>query len=71
PDKANGTLPPCDPHRVFLVEPLAILDRGMAKKGNGMEMYVLVQWTNGIVEDAIWESVIKLQSKFPTFDCMA
>nr|GEW17370.1 hypothetical protein [Tanacetum cinerariifolium] len=71
PDKASGTMPPCDPNRVFLVEPLAILDREMAKKGNGMEMYVLVQWTNGIVEDAIWESVTELQSKFPTFDCTA
>ncbi|GJZ09114.1 transposon ty3-G gag-pol polyprotein [Tanacetum coccineum] len=70
-DQASGTLPPCDLSGVFLVEPLAILDRRMAKKGNGMEIYVLVQWTNGTVEDATWESVIELQSKFPTFDCTA
>nr|GEU68824.1 reverse transcriptase [Tanacetum cinerariifolium] len=43
PDQASGTLPPCDQSGVFLVEPLAILDRKMAKKGNGMEIYVLVQ----------------------------
>ncbi|GKD31487.1 retrotransposable element Tf2 [Tanacetum coccineum] len=70
-DQASGTLPPCDISGVFLVEPLAILDRKMAKKGNGMEIYVLVQWTNGTIEDATWESVIELQSKFPTFDCTA
>ncbi|GJS82126.1 retrotransposable element Tf2 [Tanacetum coccineum] len=70
-NQASGTLPPCDPSGVFLVEPLVILDRKMAKKGNGMEIYVLVQWTNGTIEDATWESVTELQSKFPTFDCTA
>ncbi|GKA27304.1 transposon ty3-I gag-pol polyprotein [Tanacetum coccineum] len=75
PDQTSGTLPPCDSSGVFLVEPLTILDRRMAKKGNGMEIYVLVQWTNGTIEDATWESVTELQSKFrskfPTFDCTA
>ncbi|GJU86381.1 reverse transcriptase [Tanacetum coccineum] len=52
PDQACGKLPPCDPSGVFIVEPLTILDRRMAKKGNGMEIYVLVQWTNGTTEDA-------------------
>ncbi|GJX28484.1 retrotransposable element Tf2 [Tanacetum coccineum] len=55
PDQTSGTLPPCDSSGVFLVEPLTILDRRMAKKGNGMEIYVLVQWTNGTIEDATWE----------------
>ncbi|GKB29347.1 reverse transcriptase [Tanacetum coccineum] len=52
PDQACGKLPLCDPSGVFIVEPLTILDRRMAKKGNGMEIYVLVQWTNGTTEDA-------------------
>ncbi|GKE12812.1 hypothetical protein Tco_1416363, partial [Tanacetum coccineum] len=52
PDQTSGTLPPCDSSGVFLVEPLTILDRRMAKKGNGMEIYVLVQRTNGTIEDA-------------------
>ncbi|GJZ04992.1 retrotransposable element Tf2 [Tanacetum coccineum] len=70
-NQTSGTLPPCDSSGVFIVEPMAILDRRMAKKGNGMEIYVLVQWTNGTIEDATWESVTELQSKFPTFDCTA
>ncbi|GJU58508.1 retrotransposable element Tf2 [Tanacetum coccineum] len=63
PDQAYGKLPPCDPTGVFLVEPLAILDRRMAKKGNGMEIYVIVQWINGTTKDATWESITELQSK--------
>nr|GEW24686.1 hypothetical protein [Tanacetum cinerariifolium] len=52
PDQTSGTLPPCHSSGVFLVEPMAILDIRMAKKGNGMDIYVLVQWTNEIIEDA-------------------
>nr|GEX25317.1 integrase, catalytic region, zinc finger, CCHC-type, peptidase aspartic, catalytic [Tanacetum cinerariifolium] len=66
---ACGNLPPCDQSEVFLVEPSAILDRRMAKKGSGMEIYVLVQWTKGTTEDATWESITQLQSKFPSFNC--
>nr|GEY57717.1 UBX domain-containing protein 1-like [Tanacetum cinerariifolium] len=44
PDQTSGTLPPCDSSGVFLVEPMEILDRRMDKKGNEMEIYVLVYW---------------------------
>ncbi|GJY21824.1 reverse transcriptase [Tanacetum coccineum] len=71
PHQVYGNLPPCDQSGVFLVEPVAILDRRMAKKGNGMEIYVLVQWNNGTTEDATWESITKLQSKFSKFDYTA
>ncbi|GJZ52664.1 putative mitochondrial protein [Tanacetum coccineum] len=40
----------------------------LIKKGNGMEVYVLVQWANGTNEDTTWESVTDLQAKFPNFD---
>ncbi|GJS97870.1 retrotransposable element Tf2 [Tanacetum coccineum] len=69
PDQACGNLPPCNQSGVFLVKPVAILDRRMAKKGNGIEVYVLVQWTNGTTKDATWESITNLQFKFPNFDC--
>nr|GEY69369.1 hypothetical protein [Tanacetum cinerariifolium]GEY72908.1 hypothetical protein [Tanacetum cinerariifolium] len=41
PEQTSGTLPPCDSSEVFLVEPMAILDRRMAKKGqwNGEVAY--------------------------------
>ncbi|GJT48017.1 hypothetical protein Tco_0974174 [Tanacetum coccineum] len=42
--------------------------RRMAMRGNGVEVYVLVQWENETSED---ESVIELQAKFPSFDCAA
>ncbi|GJR15629.1 retrotransposon-related protein [Tanacetum coccineum] len=67
-NRVCGTLPPCDNSGVFLIEPVAILDKRMAKKGNGVEVYVLVQWANGTSEDATWESVTDLQAKFPCFD---
>ncbi|GKD62081.1 retrotransposable element Tf2 [Tanacetum coccineum] len=71
PNQVCGNLPPCDNSGVFLMEPVAVLDRRMARKGNGIEVYVLVQWANGTNEDATWESVTDLQAKFLNFDCTA
>ncbi|GJZ28716.1 Rho GTPase activating protein with PAK-box/P21-Rho-binding domain-containing protein [Tanacetum coccineum] len=65
PDQACGKLPLCDPSGVFIVEPLTILDRRMAKKGNGMEIYVLVngqmtyKFLNTIIDD-LFAFVIKM-----------
>ncbi|GJT55922.1 hypothetical protein Tco_0990976, partial [Tanacetum coccineum] len=64
PDQACGKLPPCDLSGVFLVEPLAILYHMMAKKGNGIEIYVLVQCTNGTTEDATWELIMSYNPNF-------
>ncbi|GKB82911.1 retrotransposable element Tf2 [Tanacetum coccineum] len=44
------------------MEPVAILDRRMDKKGNGVEVYVLVQWENGTSKDSTWESVTELHT---------
>ncbi|GJT57985.1 ty3-gypsy retrotransposon protein [Tanacetum coccineum] len=71
PNQVCGNLPPCDNSGVFLMEPVAVLDRRMARKGNGVEFYVLVQWANRNNEDATWESVTDLQVKFSNFDCTA
>ncbi|GKA53785.1 reverse transcriptase [Tanacetum coccineum] len=69
PYRQCGTLPPCDNIGVFMVEPITLLDGRMARKSNGVEFYVLVRWANGSVEDAIWESVTELQTRFPSFNC--
>ncbi|GKA12045.1 putative mitochondrial protein [Tanacetum coccineum] len=42
PNQVCRNLPPCNTSGVFLMEPIEILDRRMAKKGNGVEVYVLV-----------------------------
>lgn len=54
---------------VMLVEPVAVLDRRLAKKGNGATVFVLIQWANGSKEDATWEPIEEIQKRFPTFDC--
>ena len=43
----SGELPTCDDNGVLLVEPIAILDRKLAKKGNAATVFGLVQWSNG------------------------
>ena len=50
------------------VEPYAILERRMAKKGNAAAVYVLVQWLNGTVADATWELYEDIAARFPSFD---
>ncbi|GJR79689.1 putative mitochondrial protein [Tanacetum coccineum] len=49
------TLPHGNQEGLVAVEPYAILDRKLAKRGNVAAVYVLVQWTNGTINDATWE----------------
>jgi hypothetical protein len=51
------------------IMPLAILDRKLMKKGNGVANAVLVQWFNLYPEDATWEDLFDLHKQFP--DCQA
>ena len=63
----SGELPACDDNGVLLVEPKAILERRLAKKGNAATVFGLVQWSNGSKEDASWEPLEEIQKKFPNF----
>ena len=63
----SGELPACDDNGVLLVEPIAILERRLAKKGNAATVFGLVQWSNGSKEDASWEPLEEIQKKFPNF----
>ncbi|GJU93992.1 retrotransposon-related protein [Tanacetum coccineum] len=45
----------CGKDGLLAVEPIVILDRKMIKKRNAVEVYGLIQWTNGTIEDATWE----------------
>jgi hypothetical protein len=63
----SGSLPVCGVDDTLLVEPVAILERKLAKKGNAAVVYGLVQWSNGSREDATWESLEEIQKNFPSF----
>ncbi|GKD45813.1 reverse transcriptase [Tanacetum coccineum] len=62
-----GTIPACDSEGVILMEPVPILDRRLAKKGNVATVFVLIQWANRSKEDATWEPIKEIQKKFPHF----
>lgn len=50
------------------IEPMAVLERRLVKKGNGPATMVLIQWTNGTEKEATWEFWEDIHKKFPRFD---
>ncbi|KAD2393790.1 hypothetical protein E3N88_40767 [Mikania micrantha] len=48
-------------------EPLAIVDRKLAKNGNVAVVKFLVHWKDQAVEDASWEDASDFQLRFPDF----
>ena len=68
-DKVVQTeLPGIDEREELQVEPIAVLDRRLVKKGNSPATMVLVQWTNGTPAEATWEFWESIRKKFPKFD---
>ncbi|GKG56427.1 hypothetical protein Tco_0579751, partial [Tanacetum coccineum] len=61
-------LPQCDKEGTLLEQPLKLLDRRIAKKGNKVVVYGLVQWSNGTTEDARWEDLERSVKDFLAFD---
>ncbi|GJS60081.1 reverse transcriptase [Tanacetum coccineum] len=53
-------LPHCGPNGLLSAEPVAILDRRLAKVNNRAVAYVLVKWSNHTDEDATWENYTDL-----------
>ena len=51
----------------LLVEPVAILDRRLVRRGRTAATQVLVQWSNSFPEDATWEYWFDLHQKYPHF----
>ena len=51
----------------YQVEPVAVLDRQLVKKGHRPATRVLVQWTNGGTDEATWELWEDIHRKFPKF----
>lgn len=71
PPATPPAVPIVNPNGVIAMEPLAILDRRMAKRGNVAAVYLLVQWVNGIEADATWELYKDIATRFPSFDLNA
>ncbi|GJW13110.1 retrotransposable element Tf2 [Tanacetum coccineum] len=69
--QVSSVLPHCDSNGVIAIEPIAVLDRRMAKRGNVAAVYVLIQWTNEGVDDATWELYDDIAVRFLTFDLNA
>ncbi|GKE26131.1 retrotransposable element Tf2, partial [Tanacetum coccineum] len=67
PSTQCGTLPTCNIDGVLLLEPVAVLDRRLAKKRNTATVFVLIQWEKGSKEYATWEPIEEIQNKFPHF----
>ena len=64
----QSELPIMDADGLIVKEPVKILDRRMVKQGNHAGTQVLVQWANAFPEDATWENLAVLQSRFLHFD---
>lgn len=53
---------------LFRVEPIAILDRRLIRRGNLHVAQVLVQWFNVHRSEATWEDYDKFTAQFPQLD---
>ena len=51
---------------LIAAEPVAVLDRRMGKLGNKAVVYVLIQWSTGLKEEATWELTRILSKNSPT-----
>nr|GEX61992.1 hypothetical protein [Tanacetum cinerariifolium] len=69
-DHNVGVLPQLKEDGLLENKPIAILERRLGKVNNKPVMFVLIQWTNKLVEEATWEIYEDLITKFPGFDAM-
>lgn len=67
-DITSPSLPPVGLEGQFLVEPVAILDRRMIKRGNVAVVQVLIQWSSSMPTDATWEEWSDIARRFPEFN---
>ncbi|GJT89631.1 retrotransposon-related protein [Tanacetum coccineum] len=59
------------PLQILSAEPVAILDRRLAKVGNRAVPYVLTKWYNHSDEDVTWENYVDLIQRYPKFETQA
>ncbi|GJV56012.1 retrotransposable element Tf2 [Tanacetum coccineum] len=63
-----GVLHHCGLTGLLSAEPVAILDRRLAKVNNRAVAYVLVKWSNHIDKDATWENYVDLIQRYLEFE---
>ena len=64
----SPSLPLSNSHGQFLVEPTAVLDRRLVKKGGKAVVQVKIQWMNMSAKEATWEDYDQMLQQFPNFD---
>nr|GEU70407.1 hypothetical protein [Tanacetum cinerariifolium] len=67
PSIVQPVMPQCDPSGSLSCVLVKVLDRKMVKEKNKLVVYVLIQWSNGSLDDATWELATALEKKFPDF----
>ncbi|GJT75254.1 ty3-gypsy retrotransposon protein [Tanacetum coccineum] len=67
-DHSVGVLPQLREDGLLENKPMAILEKRLGKVNNKPVMFVLIQWTNKLVEEATWEIYGDLITRFPGFD---
>lgn len=53
------------PHMPSIQHPLTVLDHRITKKGNNTIPQVLIHWSNTLPEQATWEDLEDLKTRFP------
>ncbi|XP_071739323.1 uncharacterized protein [Rutidosis leptorrhynchoides] len=66
-----GTLPHFNNDDIIADTPLKILARKMVKHNNRVAVYGLIQWVNGIIDDATWKPWEDIAVQFPDFDILS
>ncbi|GJZ08219.1 retrovirus-related pol polyprotein from transposon 17.6 [Tanacetum coccineum] len=61
-------LPHCTTTGLITLVPVAVFERKIAKVRNAAVVYLLVQWSNGDVDDATWEVATEIQTKYRKFN---
>nr|GEV63998.1 putative mitochondrial protein [Tanacetum cinerariifolium] len=65
-----GVLTQCDNNGLIQAQLVAILDIRLGKVGKAAGVFILVQWSNSGLVDAMWESTKDIQRRFPEFNVL-
>jgi len=64
-------MPSTNEHGFINAEPVAVLIKKLGRKGHKAVVYVLIQWSNTIKEEAMWELYTNIEKKFLKFSLEA
>ena len=67
----QSTMPSTNEHGFINAEPVAVLIKKLGRKGHKAVVYVLIQWSNTIKEEAMWELYTNIEKKFLKFSLEA